>query len=160
MKEAKSQIDETRHSTEENFENEVPEELTSVRNSARKGLAPDLSTKLMQYKMNSFGSKNKFLRDNDSVAQRSEANECHMESDGSDYEDLSDGFDDKNIEPVSQEIGESQHCEIGPHMIGGRNIKVMKDVKLISNFYKQKGAIDPSSPEINPVLVKIQEGQY
>jgi hypothetical protein len=74
MKEAKSQIDETRHSTEENFENEVPEELTSDRNSARKGLAPDLSTKLMQYNMNSFGSKNKFLRDNGSVAQRSEAN--------------------------------------------------------------------------------------
>jgi hypothetical protein len=160
MKKAKSQRDKTRHSTEENFETEVPEELTSVRNSARKGLAPDLSTKLMQYNMNSFGSKNKFLKDNGSVAQRSEANQGHMESDGSYYEELSDGFDDKNIEPVSQEIGESQHCEIGPHMIGGRNIKVMKDVKLISNFYKQKGAIDQSAPETNPVLVKIQEGQY
>jgi hypothetical protein len=160
MKEAKSQRDKTRDYTEENFETEVPEELSSVCNSARKGFAPDLSTKLMQYNMNSFGSKNKFLRDNVSVAQRSEANQVHMESDGSYYEELSDGFDDKNIEPVSQEIGESQNCEIGPHMIGVRNIKVMKDVKLISNFYKQKGAIDQSGPETNPVLVKIQEGQY
>jgi hypothetical protein len=142
MKEAKSQRDKKRHSTEENFETEVPEELLSVRNSARKGLAPDLSTKLMQYNMNSFGSKNKFLKDNGSVAQRSEANQGHLESDGSYYEELSDGFDDKNIEPVSQEMRESHHCEIGPHMIGGRNIKVMKDVKLISNFYRQKGAID------------------
>jgi hypothetical protein len=109
--------------------------------------------------MKSFGSKNKFLRDNGSVAQRSQARQGQLETNGSYYEDISDEFDDKNIEPVCQEISEGQHCGIGPHMIANRNIKVMKDVKLISNFYQYKGVICQSAPETNPVLVKIQEGQ-